>query len=239
MLLRVIQERHDLCTGAGILWREGCLCHAAGDAVGNSPHDRFIIPIRYLDIGKWILDSGLFLAVCLPHECHDFTARARLARTKRRCGGAGSDIFGNRPHDGLVIPIRWFHITELVGNRLCHIRTASISPQERDCLRTRTDLIGAERRFGCTRCDALFHCPIDRIVIPSSLWNIGESCRGCLSRLGRRRIACADISGLSDKRNRVPAILERCRLYFRSLFNVPRTVALVFGCARTFKSAVV
>ena len=25
MLLRVIQERHDLCTGAGILWREGCL----------------------------------------------------------------------------------------------------------------------------------------------------------------------------------------------------------------------
>ena len=61
MLLRVIQERYNLCTGAGILWREGCLCHAAGDAVGNSPHDRFIIPIGYLDIGKRILDSGLFL----------------------------------------------------------------------------------------------------------------------------------------------------------------------------------
>lgn len=41
MLLRVIQERYNLCTGAGTLWREGCLCHAAGDAVGNSPHDRF------------------------------------------------------------------------------------------------------------------------------------------------------------------------------------------------------
>ena len=108
-----IQERHDLCAGAGSIRAKCRITCAGGYGVFRRPQDSLCIIRLCRNILEWVTCHARFrLPRKAPEEGDDLRSGASSIRAERCQRSASSNALLDRPEDGVVIIFIFLHILQ-------------------------------------------------------------------------------------------------------------------------------
>lgn len=161
------QERDDLCTGAVIARRKGCLAHARSYAVHVAPRYRFIRPFWH--IGERQEEHprarealALRLSVAVDHR-RSLRTGADAVRAEGRLRQAGDDAGARRPADRLGIIRTLVYIRE--GHQVVHHGGTRHTPEEGHDLGAGAGLVRRKEAIADAAGDTILHRPLDGLVV--------------------------------------------------------------------------